>query len=101
MKNIVLGLLALLFVSAIVSMGILIDRDPAADVIQTTQRLLEAEELIETLNGQVLAMRNVIKNQNSNMDTLRWFAGRAVLMDSLSRSKAETFGWIEQPKKRE
>jgi len=98
MKDFVLGLL---FVSAIMSMAIQISRDSVPDVIQTTQRLLEAEELIETLNGQILAMRNVVKNQNASMDTLRWFAGRAVLMDSLSRSKAETFGWIEQPKKRE
>jgi len=71
------------------------------NVTNTTQRLLIAEELIETLNGQNLAMKNTINNQRASMDTLRFLAQRAIKSDSLSNAKAKEWGWLKKQKEKE
>jgi len=87
-----------------VAVVVLFGNSDNSNAIKTTERLLIAEAQIETLNGQNLAMRNVVQYQKSRIDTLRWFRNRAIKADSLSNAKAkEWWGWktdTQRPKKR-
>ena len=96
---IVIGCGIVVLVVSIFMFGIGTKETPA--IVGTTDRLLRAEELIETLNGHNNTLVRIIKTQKSSMDTLRRFANRAIQTDSLSNALAVRYGWIKPPKRRE
>ena len=71
------------------------------DVIQTTQRIQQAEVLIEELNGMILNLKSEVSKRNQIIKTqlaikkkLQALATVAVRVDSAAAKKAKEWGFI-------
>ena len=94
----------------LVSLGVLwlLFEKSKPDVIETTKRIQDCENIVEELNGQINQSNQqnklriaLIKRQKNRIDTLNFFAIRAITVDSLAANKAKEWGWTITKQERE
>jgi len=68
----------------------------SSSIIATTERIYEAEKIIEWQNKQNLKQANIIKNQRVFAKRALIIINRAVMVDSLSAALAKKYGWLKK-----
>jgi len=96
MKEKLQWFLAVLFVGILFSIWFAKNNPVLPSVIATTERIMEAENIIEWQNKQNLNQAKIIKNQKVFAQRAIVIINRAVKFDSLSAAKAKEWGWLEK-----